>query len=89
MTDQLKQNQINNAAWAACDTFRGVVDAANYKDYILVMLFFKYISDVWKAHEKECKERYKDEPSRIQSQLEREDFVIPKGANFYDIFVQT
>ncbi|ABE04487.1 type I restriction-modification system subunit M [Rickettsia bellii] len=88
MTDQLKQNQINNAAWAACDTFRRVVDAANYKDYILVMLFFKYISDVWKAHKKECEERDKDEPSRIQSQLEREDFVIPKGANFYDIFVQ-
>lgn len=28
---------MNNAAWAACDTFRGVIDAANYKDYILVM----------------------------------------------------
>ncbi|KJV90039.1 type I restriction-modification system subunit M N-terminal domain-containing protein [Rickettsia bellii] len=61
MTDQLKQNQINNAAWAACDTFRRVVDAANYKDYILVMLFFKYISDVWKAHKKECEERDKRE----------------------------
>lgn len=52
------------------------------------MLFFKYISDVWKAHKKECEEKYKDEPSRIQSQLEREDFIIPEGANFYDIFVQ-
>ena len=39
--DSIKQQDINNAAWAACDTFRGVMDAANYKDYILVMLFLK------------------------------------------------
>ena len=46
MTDvirsEVKQEQINNAVWAACDTFRGPIDAANYKDYILVMLFLKY-----------------------------------------------
>lgn len=86
MTDQVKQNQINKAAWAACDTFRGVIDAANYKDYILVMLFFKYISDVWKTHKKAYEERYKDEPLRIKQQLKREQFLIPEGANFYDIF---
>ena len=28
MFDQVKQNQINSAAWAACDTFRGMMDAA-------------------------------------------------------------
>lgn len=32
---------VNRTAWAACDTFRGVVDAGQYKDYILVMLFLK------------------------------------------------
>ncbi|MBG78101.1 MAG: hypothetical protein CL570_03620 [Alphaproteobacteria bacterium] len=47
MTNEaIKQQDVNNAAWAACDTFRGVMDAAGYKDYILVMLFLKYISDV-------------------------------------------
>ena len=35
------------------------MDAANYKDYILVMLFFKYI-----AHSKKYEEKYKDEPLR-------------------------
>ena len=39
MTDQLTQQQVNQTAWAACDTFRGIVDAGQYKDYILVMLF--------------------------------------------------
>jgi len=36
--NKIDQKDINNAAWAACDTFRGVVDPAQYKDYILVML---------------------------------------------------
>jgi len=88
MTDKVKQNQINSAAWAACDTFRGVMDAANYKDYILVMLFFKYISDVWIAHAKEYKEKYKDEPLRAEQQLKREQFTIPESQTFYDIFAQ-
>ena len=50
MNDQLTQQQVNQTAWAACDTFRGVVDAGQYKDYILVMLFLKYISDHWNDH---------------------------------------
>ena len=47
---QTTQDQVNQTAWAACDTFRGVVDAGQYKDYILVMLFLKYISDLWNDH---------------------------------------
>ena len=47
MNDGITQSQVNQTAWAACDTFRGVVDAGQYKDYILVMLFLKYISDLW------------------------------------------
>ena len=46
----ISQDQINKAAWAVCDTFRGVVDSADYKDYVLTMLFLKYVSDVWKDH---------------------------------------
>ena len=37
--DQVNQQHINDAVWAACDSFRGVVDAAIYKDYVLTMLF--------------------------------------------------
>ena len=46
MNDKIQQSVINATAWAACDTFRGVVDPAQYKDYILVTLFLKYISDM-------------------------------------------
>ena len=52
------QDQVNQTAWAACDTFRSVVDAGRYKDYILVMLFFKYISDLWDDHVARYRKRY-------------------------------
>ena len=45
-TTPITQDEINNILWKACDTFRGTVDPSQYKDYILVMLFVKYISDV-------------------------------------------
>ena len=86
MNDQIQQKDINNAAWAACDTFRGVMDAAGYKDYILVMLFLKYISDVWKDHYEEYQKRYGDNDERIRRRLKNERFVLPEGSSFYDLY---
>jgi len=77
MSSKIDQKDINNAAWAACDTFRGVVDPAQYKDYILVMLFLKYISDVWQDHYEEYQKQYGDDDVRILRKLERERFVLP------------
>jgi len=86
MNSKIDQKDINNAAWAACDTFRGVVDPAQYKDYILVMLFVKYISDVWKDHYEEYRKKYGGDDSRIRRRLERERFVLPEQAGYYDLF---
>jgi type I restriction enzyme M protein len=77
MTEQLSQHDVNSAAWAACDTFRGVVDPAQYKDYILVMLFLKYISDLWADHYAEYEREYGDNEERIRRKLERERFLLP------------
>ena len=44
---RVTQTEINDILWRACDTFRGTVDPSQYKDYLLVMLFLKYMSDVW------------------------------------------
>ena len=44
MSDSVKQKDINQAVWEACDTFRGVVDPSIYKDYVLTMLFLKYLA---------------------------------------------
>ena len=88
MSDQITQQQVNNAAWAACDTFRGAVDPAQYKDYILVMLFLKYISDLWADHVRQYREQYGDDDARIRRRLERERFVLPEGASYYDLYEQ-
>lgn len=85
MTDQTTQQQINQTAWAACDTFRGAVDAGQYKDYILVMLFLKYISDLWNDHVKTYREQFGEDDARIRRRLERERFVLPEGASFHDL----
>ena len=88
MIDQLTQAQVNQAAWAACDTFRGVVDPAQYKDYILVALFLKYISDLWNDHLETYRKQFGGDEARIRRRLERERFVLPQGASFYDLYEQ-
>ena len=45
MSNQISQDEINSILWKACDTFRGTIDPSEYKIYILVILFVKYISD--------------------------------------------
>lgn len=38
---KITQEDINRTVWKACDTFRGVIDPSQYKDYILTMLFLE------------------------------------------------
>lgn len=77
MKQELTQQEVNATAWAACDTFRGVIDPAQYKDYILVMLFLKYISDLWADHYAAYQKEYGDNEERIRRKLERERFILP------------
>ena len=41
----LKKSELYTSLWASCDELRGGMDASQYKDYVLVLLFIKYISD--------------------------------------------
>jgi len=41
----IKKSDLYSSIWAACDQLRGGMDASQYKDYVLSMLFLKYISD--------------------------------------------
>ena len=79
MSSSTLQQQINRTAWAACDTFRGAIDAGQYKDYILVMLFLKYISDLWREHLEIYRKKYGKDEARIRRRMERERFVLPEG----------
>jgi type I restriction enzyme M protein len=47
----IKKNEIYSQIWAACDKLRGGVEPARYKDYILTLLFVKYVSDRFKSND--------------------------------------
>lgn len=76
------QENINSTLWRACDTFRGKIDSTLYKDYILVMLFVKYLSDTYKERYEEYKERYEGDEERIKRALSRERFVLDERSTF-------
>lgn len=76
------QSEINAAVWRACDTFRGTIDASQYKDYILVMLFIKYLSDLQKDKVAEYQKKYGGDKDRVKRALDRERFVMPKESDF-------
>lgn len=86
MTTSINQDDINKALWSACDTFRGTVSPDTYKDFVLTMLFLKYISDVWQDHYDGYQAEYGDEPELIEEMLKNERFVLPKQASFYSLF---
>src|SRR2546422_9369148 len=41
----IKKSDLYSSLWASCDELRGGMDASQYKDYVLFMLFIKYVSD--------------------------------------------
>ena len=67
----VKKSQLYSSLWASCDKLRGGMDASQYKDYILTLLFIKYVSD-----------KYKDDPYgaiAIPDGASFEDLVALKG----------
>ena len=79
---KLTQEEINNKVWAACDTFRGTIDATQYKDYILTMLFIKYISDVNKEKREDYLVKYDGDQERVERAMKHERFKIAKESAF-------
>jgi len=41
----IKKSELYSSLWQSCDALRGGMDASQYKDYVLVLLFIKYVSD--------------------------------------------
>lgn len=67
----VKKSELYSLLWEACNKLRGGVEPARYKDYVLVLLFFKYVSD-----------RYKGQPFAeftISKGSSFEDLIVAKG----------
>ncbi len=82
----LTQEEINGTLWRACDTFRGKIDSAIYKDYILVMLFIKYVSDIYKERRQEMMEKYNNDVEMVERQMRYERFVLNERSTFDYIY---
>lgn len=76
-----KQN-IESVLWKACDSFRGKIDSSRYKDYILSMLFVKYLSDVYAEKRADYSKRYNGDEERIKRAMSRDRFVMDETSTF-------
>lgn len=82
MPKKITQTDINRTVWKACDTFRGVIDPTQYKDYILTMLFLKYVSDIHKSKYKEYLAKYDGDQERARRAMRYERFNVPPESTF-------
>ncbi len=80
------QDEVNQSLWRACDTFRGKIDSSLYKDYILVMLFVKYVSDIYKEHKELLMNKYNGDIEMVERQMRYERFVLNEHASFDYIY---
>lgn len=76
------QKEINQIIRKACDTFRGVIDPSQYKDYILTMLFIKYVSDIYKEKYQEYLVKYNNDTERAEYAMKHERFIVPEQSSF-------
>ena len=76
------RNDIQRVLWKACDSFRGKIDSSRYKDYILSMLFVKYLSDVTKEKRAHYMEQYNGDMLRVERAMGRERFTIDNESTF-------
>ncbi|PQJ76411.1 type I restriction-modification system subunit M [Polaribacter glomeratus] len=86
MSNKIKSEDINRIIWQACDTFRGVIDPSQYKDYILVMLFLKYVSDTYTEKYEAHLIKYEGDIERAQRAMASERFTVPEHSHFNSLY---
>ena len=87
MTKQkFTQEQLNKILWQAADSSRTSLDGGVYKNYVLVMLFYKYLSDLSKKQYERHKERFGNDEARIQEKMKNDRFYLPPKTSFDYIY---
>lgn len=82
------QEALNKTLWDAADSSRMNVDGSVYKDYVLLFLFYKYMSDLHKHEVEKLEERYGSDQDRIALRLKSSRFVLPEGTSFGELYTQ-
>jgi type I restriction enzyme M protein len=78
----MTKEQIEKIVWRACDTFRGAIDPSEYKNYILTMLFLKYLSDLARETRETFMLKYNGDTQRVERAMSRERFILPANCDF-------
>ena len=77
-------SELKSALWEAANTLRGsAVDRTDWKGYILPLLFFKRISDVWDEETAEAQDIYGEADPSLFPEIHR--FVLPEGCHWNDV----
>src|SRR6056297_2771869 len=79
---------IASVLWRACDSFRGKIDSQLYKDYVLVMLFIKYLSDTYQEHVDQYMEKFQGNEQLVQRMLENDRFILDEKSTFDFLYKQ-
>lgn len=84
----MTQKQLEDYLWGAANILRGMIDAADFKQYIFPLLFFKRISDLW-DEEFELAKVESGGDLKYAEFAENHRFQIPKGCHWNDIRKKT
>ena len=79
------QEDLNKALLSACDVFSNEAEQLECRDYILTILFLKFVTDIWQAQYQNYQKTYGDNVAMVDETMNEECFVLPEKANFYSI----
>jgi len=80
----MTQKQLEDYLWGAANILRGMIDAADFKQYIFPLLFFKRVSDLWDEEYQQALEESDNDLSYAEF-AENHRFQIPKGCHWDDV----
>lgn len=84
MIKKTTKKDIENALMRGADTLRDTIDAANYKDYVLPIMFVKYLSDSYEEEVEKLKEQY--EGIRLERQKRYLPFTVAENCSFGSLY---
>lgn len=80
------KRDIENALMRGADTLRDTIDAANYKDYVLPMMFVKYLSDSYREEVEKLEKQYTG--IRLERQKKYLPFTVAEDHSFQSLYEQ-
>ena len=91
MNDESRKSEttfedIKRVLWAGADTFRGVIDAANYKEYVLSMLLIKYLDDTFAEAVEGLERKYAGNELRVSRAIRNLPFRLEDNVRFRFLF---